>query len=300
MTDTPRRYSTWEVRACIWQTLRTHFLPLMLSLLILSAPMIIAGALEGMAQDHQAQADLVAAEALALYNAYPDGLPDGERSHYIGLFSQHADLEYRASTLDLVGSIFELSGHFLAMPLLLGVDLVLIRILRGNDYCWQDARITYAQFRRGFKLQCCLLVILLILQVPGMLIRFISNVICGGAGEIGLILEILALLVTLGLVFIAQLRFQMAPRLLADGAKGTSGELLAQSAEILDLRSLRPQLSILSPGFLLLFAAGSILYGLQMLLPGAAAGVIGVLLYLPGYAYLLVGSAAVYTTFREA
>ena len=55
MTDTPRRFSTREVRSHIWQALRHHALPILLALLLLSLPVIAAGALDGLADTYRLQ-----------------------------------------------------------------------------------------------------------------------------------------------------------------------------------------------------------------------------------------------------
>lgn len=299
MTTAARRHSTREVRALIRQALRRHFLPLMLALLILSLPLIAAGALDGLADacllELRAEKEWLREQSLI-----PGWRDDPENKDAImDAWLREGELESRAGSLDLAGDALSLIGNFLAMPLLFGVNLVLICSLRGGDYSWRDALISFGEFRRGVKMQCCILMLMLMLTVPGVLIRLLSSIICGGTGTVGLILEVAAALVTAVLFFIAQLRFHLAPRLLADGMEGTAGELIAKSTEILDNRSLLPQLSILFPGFLLVIAVWLLqAFALPLILPRYLVAPLGTLLSLPGYGYLITASAAIYVTFR--
>ena len=298
MTDTTRRYSTREVRQRIWQTLRKHFLPLMLILLLLSLPALIGGYLDGKGDEYLIQAR-IEEEQLWEQLAQTPGWSDDPANEALiwDALERESRLESDSSLLGLIAAVLHLVSRFPAAPLLLGVNLVLITILRGGEFSWRDATITFSEFRKGFKLQCYILVLMLILEVPGVVIRGFGNMLGGGA--VAQVLDIIALVVTFALTAIACLRFQLAPRLLADGAEGTSAELVARSCEILDTRTLLPQLSILFPGLVMLAAVWALhTFGLQLLLPRAIAGALRELLYLPGYAYLLTGSAAIYVTFR--
>lgn len=297
MTDTIRRHSTREVRKHIWQVLRRHALPILLALLILSSPMIAAGVLDGQADAYRLQ--LQAEKAQLWEQAQAPGWSDDPANQDLiwDALMRESEVDSRADLLDIIAALLILIGRFFAMPLLFGVNLVLITILRGGEFRWRDAGFTFAEFRRGFKLQCYILVLMIILETPGMLIRIISGVL--GGGEVALVLDVIATVVTFALTAIAVLRYQLAPRLLADGDEGTASELVARSCEILDTRTLLPQLSILFPGLVMVLAAGVLrVFVLLELLPLAVAGGLGVLLTLPGYAYLITGSAAIYTTFR--
>lgn len=298
MTDTPRRYSTREVRGRIWQVLRQHCLPILLALLILSLPMIAASVLDGLADTYLLQ--LQEEKARLWEQAQAPGWSEDPANQDLiwDALMRESEMESRADLFSLIAGLLALASCFFTMPLLPGVNLALITSLRGGDVRWRDACPTGAAFRRGFRLQCYIFVLTLILEVPGMLIRFLSGVL--GGGEVSLALDIIAVLVTFVLTAIAALRFQLAPRLLADGDEGTSSELVDRSCEILDTHTLLPQLSILFPGLLMLLAAGVLhVFVLKELLPLAIAGALRVLLTLPGYAYLLTGSAAIFVTFRQ-
>lgn len=297
MTDTPRRHSTRDVRRSIWQVLRRHALPILLALLILSLPLITAGVLDGLADTYRLQ--LQAEKAQLWEQAQAPGWSDDPANQDLiwDAWMRESEMESRADLFSLIASLLTLTGRFLALPLLFGVNLVLITILRGGEFRWRDAGLTFAEFRRGFKLQCYILVLMLILELPGELIRIVSGIL--GGGGVARFLDIAASLVTFALTAIAALRFQLAPRLLADGDEGTSSELVDRSCEILDTHTLLPQLSILFPGLLMVLGARLLhVFVLQEFLPLAVAGGLGVLLPLPGYAYLLTGSAAIYTTFH--
>lgn len=297
MTEPTRRHSTREVRQRIWHTLRRHALSILLALLLLSLPMIAAHVLDGLADTYRLQ---VQTEKAQLWEqAQTPGWSDDPANQDLiwDAWMRESELESRANTFGIIAALLALIGRFFALPLLFGVNLVLITILRGGEFRWRDAGLTFAEFRRGFKLQCYILVLMLILEIPGVLIRFVSGIL--GGGEVSRFLDIAATLVTFALTAIAALRFQLAPRLLADGDEGTSSELVDRSCEILDNRTLLPQLSILFPGLLMVLCAGLLhVFVLEELLPLAVAGALRVLLTLPGYAYLLTGSAAIYTTFR--
>lgn len=297
MTDTPRRHSTREVRRSIWQVLRRHALPILLALLILSLPVIAAGVLDGLADTYRLQ--LRAEKAQLWEQAQAPGWSEDPANQDLvwNALMRESELESRADLFGIIAALLILVGRFFALPLLFGVNLVLITILRGGEFRWRDAGLTFAEFRRGFKLQCYILVLMLILEVPGVLIGIVSGIL--GGGGVARFLDIAATLVTFALTSIAALRFQLAPRLLADGDEGTSSELVDRSCEILDNRTLLPQLSILFPGLLMVLSARLLhVFVLQEFLPLAAAGALQALLSLPGYAYLLTGSAAIYTTFR--
>lgn len=297
MTNTTRRYSTRKVRKHIWQVLRRHALPILLALLILSLPVIAAGVLDGLADTYRLQ---VQTEKAQLWEqAQTPGWSDDPANQDLiwDAWMRESELESRANTFGIIAVLLAFTGHSFALPLLFGVNLVLITILRGGEFRWRDAGLTFAEFRRGFKLQCYILVLMLILEVPGELIRIVSGIL--GGGGVARFLDIAASLVTFALTAIAALRFQLAPRLLADGDEGTSSELVDRSCEILDTHTLLPQLSILFPGLLMVLGARLLhVFVLQEFLPLAIAGGMSVLLPLPGYAYLLTGSAAIYTTFR--
>ena len=301
MTDTPRHYSPREVRRRIWQTLRKHLLPLMLALLALSLPALIGGYLAGKGDAYLIQAREEKEHLWEMAQA-PGWSDNWENQELLfEAWERESRLKSDASLLALIAAALHLVGRFLAMPLLFGVNLVLINILRGHDFAWRDARITLAEFRRGFKLQCYILVLMIIMELPGFLVSRFGGVISswGWNGIVCLAVTLLGELLQVALPFLAMLRYHMAPRLLANGAEGTSSELVDHSAEILDVRSLLPQFSILFPGFLMVAAVWVLhVFGLQLLLPRAVAGVLRELLYLPGYAYLLAGSAAIYVTFR--
>lgn len=297
MTDTARRHSTREVRKRIWQALRRHALPILLALLILSLPLIAAGVLDGIADIYRLQ---VQTEKAQLWEqAQTPGWSDDPANQDLiwNAWMRESELESRADLFGVIAALLALIGRFFAPPLLFGINLVLITILRGGEFRWRDATLTFAEFRRGFKLQCYILVLMIILEVPGFLIRIVSGIL--GGGEVALFLDIAASLVTFALTAIAALRFQLAPRLLADGDEGTSSELVDRSCEILDNRTLLPQLSILFPGLLMVLGAGLLhVFVLAELLPLAVAGALRALLLLPGFAYLITASAAIYATFR--
>lgn len=297
MTDTPRRFSTREVRSHIWQVLRHHALPILLALLLLSLPVIAAGVLDGLADTYRLQLQTEKAQLWEQAQA-PGWSEDPANQDLIwDAWMRESKLDSRADLLGIIATLLILISRFFAMPLLFGVNLVLITILRGGAFRWRDAGFTFAEFRRGFKLQCYICVLMIILEVPGVVIRGFSNML--GGGEVSRFLDIAAGLVTFALTAIAALRFQLAPRLLADGDEGTCSELVDRSCEILDTRTLLPQLSILFPGLLMVLGAGLLtVFVLEAFLPLAVAGALRALLSLPGYAYLLTGSAAIYTTFR--
>ena len=301
MTDIPRRHSTREVRRHIWQVLRSHALPILLMLLLLSLPLIAAGVLDGIYADHTTRAEAAASAALALQEGSPDGMSDAQRSDFIALCSDHARLKGVASACALAAFALLLLSLLLARPLLFGVDLVLITILRGGEFRWRDALPTFGEVRRGFRLHIYSDLCLLMTALPGFILRLLADFIHVSFGLTNLanLIATIGAIIMIVLVFVQLLRFILAPRLLADGAEGTAAELIGQSTEILDLRSLLPMLSILFPG--LLMALATLLlqsFVLSPLLPGWLSGLMTTLLLLPAWAWLLTGGAAIYTTFR--
>lgn len=298
MTDTACRFSTREVRARIWQTLKQHFLPMMLALALAGLPQITAAVLDGIQAEYLLQARSVRTEALAFYESGSE-LTAAQQDLFFRQFAEHAVLQRAASRFDLAASLLNLLGLLLSPALLFGVNLVLISILRGGEFSWRDAWLSFAEFKRGFKLQCYILVLLLILEIPAALLKGFSSMLGAEGSTPGLILQLLALLLTFTFTFIARLRFQLAPRLLADGAEDTAGELIDKSLEILDWRALRPMLSLLFPGLLMLLAGWLLhTFCLQLIMPRAIAGLLRELLFLPAWGYLITGSAAIYATFR--
>lgn len=301
MTSTLPRYSTREVRQRIWQALRTHCLPILLAMLIAGLPMLAAGVLDGIEADLKQQS---AAEREALYAEIGEdtSLWTLEQKHrFQATWEREGRLDSIAGRCSIAAALLMLISLISARPLLFGVDLVFITILRGGDFRWRDALPTGDEFRRGFKLACYCYLCLLMTAIPGYLVIQLGGFMgdCFGLTAIDRVLDVIGLLIMAVMVFGQRLRFQLAPRLLADGAKGTAAELVSQSTEILDLRSLLPMLSILFPG--LLMAAAVLLlqaFVLVALLPGWLSGLITGLLLLPAGAYLLMGGAAIYVTFR--
>lgn len=300
MTDTMQRYSTRGVRRCIWQFLREHILPLMLTLLIISLPLIASAVLNGIAQESllEVQEEKAHLRELVQIPGWKD-VPEN-KDVIINAWVRESEVESKATTLSIIASCMRFATFFFAMPLLPGVNRTLISMLRGDNICWRDARFTFAEFCRGVKLQCCILVMMLYLSVPQVMLHFLANTIDGGSGEVGGFLNILGRLVTCVLTSLALLRYQLAPHLLAINTEGSSLELITRSAEILDNRSLLPQLSILFPGLLILLGVHVLSIAIpEELLPATVAGVLKILLFIPSYAYLLVGSAAIFVTFRQ-
>lgn len=302
MAETARRYSTREVRRRIWQTLFRHFLPLMGALLILSLPLLAAGVLDGMAESCEAQADALAQEHFARSETPYEDMTSEERVTLFSLFRDSSHLRSQAGNYELIASILSLAGFILGAPLLFGVNLVLINILRGGEFHWRDAHITAAEFRKAFKLQCYIAMLMLFMALPGYLLCSLFDWIGTWEGvndTVILILQLIAIALMAILPFYASLKYQLAPRLLADGAEGVASELVSQSTDILDRHALLPILSILFPGLLALLGTWALhMFVLPGLLSPILTEVLYVLLQLPGYAWLLTGSAAIYVTFR--
>lgn len=301
MADTPRRYSTGEVRRRIWQVLGRHALPILLALLLVSLPMIAAGVLDGVAFDlhRQRNADRAALQA-EIGDDSSLWTPEQKELFQVA-WERDAQLNLTAGRCRIAAALLLLAGLIIARPLLYGVDLVLITILRGGEFRWRDALLTWSEFRQGFRLACYSYLCLLMTALPGYLVILLGGFMgdCFGLTAVDSVLDVIGLLIMAVMVFGQLLRFQLAPRLLADGAEGTSAELVGLSTEILDLRSLLPMLSILFPGLLMALSA-LLLQGfvLSALLPGWLSGLLMLLMHLPAWGYLLTAGAAIYTTFR--
>ncbi len=302
MTFTTPRHATREVRARVWQALRQHLLPLLLAVALLCIPEIIAGTLDGAADAYLIRfrtSTEAYFEAFAEYEASPETRTEEQQASLLDAYSETIALEHTASSRRLAATLVRLAALLLLPLLLPGLHRVLLAILRGNVACWSDVRIRFREFRRAMGLNLYTLTLLFLCAMPGFLLQKACESFSISNAWVLAALMILGSLLTLALCGIAALRFQMAPWLLADGAAGAATELVALSADILDSRSLLPVLSILFPGLLMLAGAGLLhVFALQLLLPRALAGFLGVLLTIPGWAYLLTGSAAIFVTFR--
>ena len=296
------RFSTREARRCVWQTLRRHLLPLLLTLLLLSLPRLVGGWLEGQSNAGllQARQEKATLQEMAMTPGWSDSQENQDL--LFDAWMREAQLESDAELLDLIAHTLRLTGWFIALPLLPGVRRVLTRSLRGaaaGGHWWRKARISGSDFRRGLGLQCYILLCLALLELPGFLLDNFGEFV-QGTPVASLVIQVLASLLTFALVSHAMLRYQLAPWLLAENVPGTAGELVLQSTDILGKGTLLPMLSILFPGLLMLAATWALhTFALQQLMPLPVAGLVRELLYLPAWAYLLTGSTAICVVFRK-
>lgn len=293
--------SAKAVRRMIWRTFGRLFLPLMLVLLLAGIPTLLSGALEGVSESFEARAAAANAQCRTLLLSPPDDLSEEEKQdRFFEAWLLESELSVEASRWELFSLLSSLIGLLVGPALLFGTNGLILAALRGHPVRWRDAAVTWREFRKALGLQAYMLLLVFLWSLPGLALQLLGRAVDESLPFIGLLLSLAGALLFFALGYCSQLRYILAPRLLADGAAVSAYDLVTISADIVTWWDIFSLLQVLFPG-LLLNAAVHLLHAsvLTVLLPAWAAGLVQELLLLIPHGWLLTGSAAVYLTFRS-
>ncbi|MBQ7850475.1 MAG: hypothetical protein IJ343_12175 [Clostridia bacterium] len=299
-TAAPHDASAKAVRRMIWRTFGRLFLPLMLVLLLVGAPGMLAKMAESVSESYGAQADAAYGECKEILLAYPDGAPREEQERFYQAWLRETALAADSSQWELISLLISLAGLLISPALLVGTNGVILAAMRCQPVCWRDALVTWREFRTALGLEMYRFLLVLLWSLPGLALQLLGRALKENLPFIGLLLALAGALLFFALGCGSQLRYSLAPRLLADGASGSAFDLVAISTGIITWWDVFSLLQVLFPD-LLLYAGAHLLHAdlLTAVLPAWAAGLGLHLLCLIPLGWLLTGSAAVYLTFRS-
>lgn len=115
MSEVIHRQSTRQVRGRIWKTLGRNILLLILALLLSFLPWLLAGWLDGTAEEYRAQVEQERTELLQMKEETPaEDLPEEYHDLVMDAYVREGQLEWDASRRELIATLLRIGAGVLA------------------------------------------------------------------------------------------------------------------------------------------------------------------------------------------